>query len=72
MTTLTSANFTVDGNMPEHFNFTHNTSNPSVPSFKYHALVFSKPNLPNTLHTLNITTTGSASAYVNFDYAIYR
>ena len=69
LTTLTSANFTVDGDVP--VPFTHTMNDTSASLFEYHALVFSKTNLPNTLHTLNITTTGSGSAYVNFDYAVY-
>lgn len=66
--TLTSANFTVDGEAPVFF-----TSTPdlSAAEFQYNALVLSQTNLSNTLHTLNITTTGPVTLYVNFDYAIY-
>ena len=67
---LTSANFTVDGDVP--VPFTHVISDPSASSVEYRVLVFSKTGLTSTLHTLNISTTGSATAYVNFDYAIYR
>ena len=37
----------------------------------YDVLVFSLTNLSSTLHTLNISTTGPTTSYVNFDYAIY-
>ena len=68
VTTLTSANFTVDKEAP--VLFTH-ASTQSLTSFQYNALVFSQTNLSNTLHTLKIATTGSANVYINFDYAIY-
>jgi hypothetical protein len=68
VTTLTSADFTVDGEAP--IPFTHTSVLPPT-SFQYDALVFSQSKLSNTLHTLKITATGSASVYLNFDYAIY-
>jgi hypothetical protein len=67
---LSSANFTVDDKAPIPFTYKSGPSE-SASLFEYETLVFSNTNLPSTLHTLNITTTGSASAYVLFDYAIY-
>ena len=68
VTTLTSVNFTVDGEAPVPWTY---TPAPTTTTFIYQALVFFQTNLSNTLHTLDITTMGNASAYVNFDYAIY-
>ena len=69
VTTLTSVNFTVDGEVPVPSTYTPAPAPTTI--FIYKALVFSKTNLSNTPHILNITTMGNASVYVNFDYAIY-
>jgi hypothetical protein len=64
--TINSANFTLDSNQPVLF-----SSNVSS-GVQYDVLVFSQTNLSNTLHTLNISTSGPVvPIYVNFDYAIY-
>lgn len=69
VTTLTSANFSIDGEPPSAtFTYTPNMTSNAV---LYKALVFSQTGLPNTLHELNISTTGNVSMYLNFDYAIY-
>jgi len=68
--TLNSANFSVDGNAPVLFA----TTIPALPTLtpQYNVLAFSQTNLSNTLHTLNISTSGTyGPIYVNFDYAIY-
>ena len=70
ISTLNSANFSVDRNAPVLFA----TTIPVLPTLtpQYDVLVFSQTNLSNTLHTLNITTSGPVGPiYVNFDYAIY-
>ncbi|EDR06594.1 uncharacterized protein LACBIDRAFT_328857 [Laccaria bicolor S238N-H82] len=63
-TIVNSANFTLDSDEPELYSY-----QPSAT--QYNATVFFRSNLPNTLHTLNISTTGLTPLYVNFDYAIY-
>lgn len=68
ITVLTSANFSVDGEPPTTFTYTPNMTSNAV---LYKSLVFSQTGLPNTLHKLNISTTGNISMYLNFDYAIY-
>jgi len=68
VTTLTSANFSVDGELPVPF---LHTPDLSTTAFEYDALVFSQTNLSNGNHSLDITTTGSTSIYVNFDHAMY-
>jgi hypothetical protein len=68
--TLNSANFSVDGNAPVLFA----SIIPVLPTLtpQYRVMVFCQTNLSNTLHTLNITTSGPVGdIYVNFDYAIY-
>lgn len=63
--TLNSANFTLDGNEPVLFGS-------EVSGHHYNVLVFSQTMLSNTLHTLNISTSGPLGPiYVNFDFAIY-
>ena len=63
--TLNSANFTLDSNEPVLFSS-------EVSGFHYDVLVFSQTMLSNTLHTLNISTSGPLGPiYVDFDYAIY-
>ena len=68
ITTLTSANFSVDGELLGTFTHTPDMTSSDV---LYQALVFSQTGLPNTLHKLDISTTGNVSMYLNFDYAIY-
>ena len=63
--TLNSANFTLDGNEPVLFSS-------EVSQYQNDVLVFSQTMLSNTLHTLNISTSGPLGPiYVNFDFAIY-
>ena len=68
ITTLTRANFSVDSELPVPF---LHTPNISTTAFEYDSLVFSRTNLSNGNHSLDITTTGSTNIYINFDYAIY-
>lgn len=64
-TSLNSANFTLDNNDPVLFSS-------QVTGIQYNVTVFSKTNLTNTLHTLNIVNSGPlVPTYVIFDYAIY-
>ncbi|EDR06589.1 uncharacterized protein LACBIDRAFT_328847 [Laccaria bicolor S238N-H82] len=67
--TLNSANFSVDGKPPVLFATTIPVTPTVIPH--YDVLVFSLTNLSSALHTLNISTTGPTTSYVNFDYAIY-
>lgn len=64
---LTNLTFSMDGK--ESGNFIHNTSvdNP----FKYNVMVYSKTDLKNTSHFLNMSTTGSAHSLMLFDYFNY-
>ena len=64
----TSANFTVDAENPVLYIYERDLS---TSIFQYQVLVFSQTNLPNNPHVLNITTAGSETASVNFDYALY-
>ncbi|KAF5387139.1 hypothetical protein D9615_001526 [Tricholomella constricta] len=41
------------------------------PDFIYHALVFSRTDLPNDDHKLVVSVTGDDVVFINFDYAIY-
>ncbi|KIK01029.1 hypothetical protein K443DRAFT_99321, partial [Laccaria amethystina LaAM-08-1] len=66
--TVTRANFSVDGGSPVPF---LHISNLSTTALQYNSLVFSLANLSNGDHRLDITTTGSTDIYVNFDYAVY-
>lgn len=50
-------------------NFVHNTSMDK--SFEYNVMVYSKTNLKNTSHFLNMSTTGSAPSLMLFDYFNY-
>jgi hypothetical protein len=68
ITTQTECNFTLDGQAAG--NFFHAPS--SSYAFIYNALAFSRSNLQNANHTLNISTSGiSHDVFINFDYAIY-
>ena len=68
-TTLTEANFTVDGNPPLLF---RHVPNATVTDPLFNQLVFQQQDLENTQHTLVISTSGvHDNVYVNFDYAIY-
>ena len=68
ITTVTQANFSVDGRLPVPF---LHIPNLSITALQYNSLVFSRTKLSNGDHRLDITTTGSTNIYVNFDYAIY-
>ncbi|KAF9014189.1 hypothetical protein BDQ17DRAFT_1230755 [Cyathus striatus] len=69
VTTTTSVNFTVDGQMVG--NFTHETD-PSTTNFNFNQMVFSKTDLLPGTHQLIISTNGvNISTFTNFDYAIY-
>lgn len=69
ITTLTTANFSVDGGTPTLFQHAPDLTTTTI---QYNQLVFSQTNLPNASHTLDITTSGvNENVYVNFDYAIY-
>jgi hypothetical protein len=68
ITTQTECNFTLDGQAAGSFFHAPNASF----EFIYNALVFSRSNLPNATHTLNISTSGvDHDVFINFDYAIY-
>ena len=68
ITTQTECNFTLDGQAAG--SFFHAPS--SSVEFVYNALVFSRSNLQNTHHLLNISTSGvNHNVFINFDYAIY-
>ena len=68
ITTVNRSNFPVDGGSPVPF---LHTPNLSATALQYNSLVFSRTDLSNGNHRLDITTTGSTNIYVNFDYAIY-
>ena len=68
ITTVTRANSSVDSGLP--MAFLH-IPNLSTTALQYNSLVFSRTNLLNGDHRLDITTTGSTNIYVNFDYAVY-
>ncbi|PPQ88330.1 LOW QUALITY PROTEIN: hypothetical protein CVT25_012441 [Psilocybe cyanescens] len=69
ITTLTLANFTLDGKAPQLFQHAPDLTSQDI---EYNQLVFSQTNLINAQHTLVISTSGvDSNVYVNFDYAIY-
>ena len=69
ITTLTLANFTLDGNNPELFQHSPNLTRTDL---EYNQLVYSKQDLINAEHTLVISTRDvDTDVYVNFDYVIY-
>lgn len=69
ITTLTMANFTIDGGSPTLFQHAPDLTT-STPLFNQ--LVFSRTNLVNANHKLIISTSGvNTNVYVGFDYAIY-
>ncbi|KAF8197599.1 hypothetical protein BJ912DRAFT_953983 [Pholiota molesta] len=69
ITTLTAANFTLDGNAPQLF---QHAPDLTTTAFQYNQLVYSQTNLINAQHTLVVSTSGvNANVYVNFDYVIY-
>ncbi|TFK21289.1 hypothetical protein FA15DRAFT_598086 [Coprinopsis marcescibilis] len=65
----TICNITLDNNPPKRY--VHNP-NPSANQFLYNQLIYEHSNLGNSSHTLNITSHGSDSSYINFDYFIVR
>lgn len=71
MTTVTLANFTLDGTTPELFQHTPDPIWMDT-GIDYNQLVYSKHDLLNAEHTLVISTSDeNYTVYVNFDYAIY-
>ncbi|KIJ92743.1 hypothetical protein K443DRAFT_113111, partial [Laccaria amethystina LaAM-08-1] len=69
ITTVTRANFSVDGGSPVPF---LHIPNLSTTALQYNSLVFLQTNLSNGDHRLDITTTGSTNIYVNFDTVFMR
>jgi len=70
VTSLTLANFTLDGTKPELFQHAPDLTRTNV---DYNQLVYSKQDLINAEHTLVISISGvKANVYINFDYVIYR
>jgi hypothetical protein len=69
ITTLTLANFTLDGNPPQLFQHAPDLTTTDI---LFNQLAFAQTNLINAPHTLVISTSGvDTNVYVNFDYAIY-
>ncbi|KAF9478487.1 hypothetical protein BDN70DRAFT_836028 [Pholiota conissans] len=69
ITSLTEANFTVDGTAPVLFSHAPDLTTTAI---QFNQLVFQQTNLINAQHTLVISTSGvNTNVYVNFDYAIY-
>ena len=69
ITSLTLANFTLDGTNPELYQHAPDLSRMDI---DYNQLVYSKQDLINAEHTLAISTSDvNTNVYVNFDYAIY-
>jgi hypothetical protein len=65
---MTMCNFTLDNEAPESFRHTPE----STTDLFYGYNVFSKSNLTNGSHVLNINPTReSTNTYLNFDYALY-
>ena len=67
-TTLTLANFTLDGNNPELFQHFPDAARTDL---EYNQLVYSKQDLINAEHTLVISTSGDNYVWINFDHVIY-
>lgn len=69
ITSLTLANFTLDGTSPELYQHALDLTRTDI---DYNQLVYSKQDLINAEHTLVISTSGvNTNIFVNFDYAIY-
>ncbi|KAF8912180.1 hypothetical protein CPB84DRAFT_1742791 [Gymnopilus junonius] len=69
ITSLTEANFTLDGNAPQLFQHAPDLTTTNI---DFNQLVFSQENLLNAQHTLVVSTSGvNTNVYINFDYAIY-
>lgn len=68
ITTITQANFTLDGKLIS--TFTHNPTTSF--NLDYNQLVFSSAGLTNEEHTLKASISGiDHDVYINFDYANY-
>ncbi|KAF9532857.1 hypothetical protein CPB83DRAFT_903366 [Crepidotus variabilis] len=69
ITSLTMANFTLDGGNPTLFQHAPVLTTQDI---NYNQLVYSQTGLVNAKHKLVISTSGvNSNVYVNFDYAIY-
>ncbi|KAF9461463.1 hypothetical protein BDZ94DRAFT_1138207, partial [Collybia nuda] len=68
ITTLTECNITLDGRHAD--SYRHDPDQTTL--INYNVLAFSRTNLSNTNHTLNVSTGGvDYHVFLNFDYAIY-
>ncbi|KAF8998267.1 hypothetical protein BDQ17DRAFT_1411126 [Cyathus striatus] len=69
ITTLTVANFTIDGQMVGTFRHDPDLTSTDI---LFNQLVFNKTDIPNGVHQLIISTSDvDFSVFINFDYAIY-
>jgi len=68
ITTITECAFSLDGGAPVPYHF---ESEAEGSNMLHGVMVFSRSDLENEDHTLEITTGGDDERYVNFDYAIY-